>query len=161
MNPRSSTPKSDARFASAAVRAEWKLIVACSRVRFNSAQCERVNELLDGPLDWVDVIGTATRHGVETLLYSNLSNQFAAAVPATVMRSLGDTSRAWSRRALFLAYQLRCVFDNFNREGINAIPYKGPTLALLAYGNFALRHFEDLDFVLPQEEVARALHVLE
>ena len=67
MNPRGSTPESDMHVSSVAERAEWELIVACSRLRFNSAQCERVNELLDGPLDWADVIHTATRHGVETL----------------------------------------------------------------------------------------------
>jgi hypothetical protein len=160
MNPRSMS-KSHTPFEIATGRAEWKLIVACSRLRFTSAQRERVNELLEGPLDWADVIHTATRHRVETLLYSSLSNHFAAAVPTPVMRSLGDMSREWSRRALFLAYQTRYVLDNFYREGISAIPYKGPTLAALVYGNFALRHFEDLDFVLPQKEVTRALHVLE
>ena len=77
------------------------------------------------------------------------------------MQSLGDTSRAWSRRASFRHQNEVVCSTTSSGEGINAIPYKGPTLAVLAYGNFALRHFEDLDFVLPQEQVTRALHVLE
>jgi Uncharacterised nucleotidyltransferase len=37
------------------------------------------------------------------------------------------------------------VVDLFSREGIPVLPFKGPTLAMAAYRNLALREFVDLD----------------
>jgi hypothetical protein len=141
-------------------RPEWQLIVACSRLRLDPLQLDRIKNLLEGPLDWTDVVETATRHRVESILYRNLASQFAPSVPATVMQSLDETSRNWGQRALFLTGQMIQLLDGFEKEGLSVIPYKGPTLAALAYGNFALRHSEDLDFVLPQKDVASALRFL-
>jgi hypothetical protein len=44
----------------------------------------------------------------------------------------------------------------FRSEGLQAIPYKGPVLAAQAYGDFALREFEDLDLILRQKDMPKA-----
>jgi hypothetical protein len=44
--------------------------------------------------------------------------------------------------------------------GIDALPFKGPALAVQLYGNYAMRQFGDLDIVVHPARVSRALEVL-
>jgi putative nucleotidyltransferase-like protein len=46
------------------------------------------------------------------------------------------------------------------REGIRTLPLKGPTLAVAAYGNLALREFVDLDLLVRREDALRSRQVL-
>jgi hypothetical protein len=48
----------------------------------------------------------------------------------------------------------------FEAHGIAVIPYKGPVLAACAYGNLALREFNDLDILVRRQEVLRAGELL-
>ena len=41
------------------------------------------------------------------------------------------------------------------------IPYKGPVLSCLAFGSLTRRRFDDLDFFVPQEDIAGATALLE
>jgi hypothetical protein len=52
------------------------------------------------------------------------------------------------------------LLDLFEAHGIAAIPYKGPTLAALAYGNVAFRVFSDLDLLLRERDLAKARGLL-
>jgi hypothetical protein len=45
-------------------------------------------------------------------------------------------------------------------HGIPALPYKGPLLAAIEYGNLALRSFCDLDILVRREDVLRARDLL-
>src|SRR6185436_471666 len=48
----------------------------------------------------------------------------------------------------------------FRDEGIEAIPYKGPVLALFAYGDIALRRFVDLDVIVKKSDILKAREIL-
>jgi hypothetical protein len=48
------------------------------------------------------------------------------------------------------------ILDVLRAEQIPVLPYKGAVLAALAYGDVTLREFDDLDFMVPQEYVAKA-----
>ena len=150
----------------------WALIVACSRKVLDSPHRETIRSLLaestaetlqetvQDQADWDDLLATASRHRVDPLLHLHLSGSFRAAISPAALARLEELARLRMRQALMLAGELIELVDLFEREGISAIPYKGPGLAALIYGNFALRPSEDLDFVLPQREIARAFEVL-
>jgi SAM-dependent methyltransferase len=76
------------------------------------------------------------------------------------MASLETLARTRGRESLLLAGRLIELMDLFASAGVAAVPYKGPTLGSLAYGNFALRSFVDLDFILPQRDLLRAARLL-
>lgn len=44
---------------------------------------------------------------------------------------------------------------------MTAVPFKGPVLADTAYGNIALRQFDDLDLLVPVQDVFRAKELLQ
>jgi len=48
----------------------------------------------------------------------------------------------------------------FEAAGIEAVPYKGPALAVYAYGKLALRRFVDLDILVRKADVLRAKELL-
>jgi len=52
------------------------------------------------------------------------------------------------------------LINLFRDEGIEAIPYKGPVLALFAYGDIALRRFVDLDVIVKKSDVLKAREIL-
>jgi hypothetical protein len=52
------------------------------------------------------------------------------------------------------------LIELFAGSGIEAIPFKGPLLALFAYGDLSLRRFIDLDIMVRKADVLRARELL-
>jgi Uncharacterised nucleotidyltransferase len=48
------------------------------------------------------------------------------------------------------------ILESLESHGIAAMPFKGPVLAELVYGNLALREFSDLDVLVPAPDFLRA-----
>ena len=153
--PSSSLPQ-----RSASASPEWKLLLACTRTRLHDAHRDQIRELLRRPVDWPRFISEASRHGLESLANRHLAVEGAGAIPTAAATSLATLARLRSRDSLLHAGQLIELVDLFRSAGVAAIPYKGPTLGALAYGNFALRSFVDLDFILPQRDLLRAARLL-
>jgi hypothetical protein len=140
---------------------EWKLILACARTRLDESQRCRIQELLNGsPLEWTDFISLAAEHRVDSLVSRVLWSEFSDQVPPASLVCLKEAEGIRAHWNLRLTGRMIGLLDLFNSAGLTVIPYKGPTLASLAYGNLALRGSEDLDFVLPQREVTRAYRLL-
>lgn len=64
------------------------------------------------------------------------------------------------KNSLLLTRELVQLIDLLGENGIPVIPFKGPTLALRAYRNLALRNFCDLDILVRREDVWKARDVL-
>ena len=140
---------------------EWNLILACARTRLDDLQRRRIRELLNGsPLDWAGLISLAARHRVDSLVSRILWSEFSDQVPAASLACLKQAEGIRGHRNLCLTGRMIGLLDLFESAGLTVIPYKGPTLASLAYGNLALRGSDDLDFVLPQREVTQAYRLL-
>ena len=95
------------------------------------------------------------------LVYRHLSEQLAEAVPAPQLARLREHYRHNAARNLYLTSELCRILKLFEEQGIEAIPYKGPALAVSAYGELALRQFVDLDVLVRPRDVERASAVLE
>lgn len=139
---------------------EKQLLVRCSRRRLETPATQEIRRLLGLPLDWQLILTAAGEHGVAPLVFRSLSSLGARAAPAAPLTALKDRIRATSIRALIRAAELIRILDALLAAGVQAIPYKGPVLAAQAYGDLALREFEDLDLVLRQRDMAAADRVL-
>jgi hypothetical protein len=60
-----------------------------------------------------------------------------------------------------MAVELCDLLRLFREQGIRALPFKGPALALRLYGDVALREFGDLDILVPAGQVQRARDLVE
>ncbi len=139
---------------------EKQLLVCCSRTRLGASAAAEIRRLLGLPLGWEFILSAATEHGVAPLLLRNLSSIGPNAVPVAQLASLKNQVRAASVRALVLTAELIRILDALSAAAIQAIPYKGPVLASQAYGDVALRQFEDLDLILRQRDIAPADRIL-
>jgi hypothetical protein len=139
---------------------ETELLLCCARVRMDALRTARIRALCEQPLDWVGLVEVARRHGLDPLLHWHLSSLCPDQLPEEVASRLRERFTTNSVRNRFLAVELRRVLALFADAGIPAITYKGPTLALAAYGNLALRRFADLDLLLKKQDVLRAKALL-
>ena len=63
-------------------------------------------------------------------------------------------------RGLQLSGELVSAVNALSAFGADPMPFKGPTLAVLAYGSLSLRQYEDLDILVRRQEVERARKAL-
>jgi hypothetical protein len=77
-----------------------------------------------------------------------------------VVDRLARVFRATAGLNAALAQWLTRLLGDLDKDGIGAIPLKGPVAACTLYGNLALRQFGDLDLLVRREHVPRALRRL-
>jgi hypothetical protein len=141
-------------------QSENELLLSCTTMFGGHEKVAWINKLTQRDIDWTYLIRTARRHGVMPLLYWNLKETHVETMPEGVLKELRDEYRINMIRNLVLTAKLFSLVDLFQTNGISAIPYKGPTLSVLAYGDISLRHFGDLDFIVHKHEVLRAKELL-
>jgi hypothetical protein len=71
------------------------------------------------------------------------------------------TIRTLTIRSLRHTSVLGSLVESYEKEGIKAIPLKGPLLAHSLYGNIGSRHFVDLDILIRGVEIERIIGIAE
>jgi hypothetical protein len=120
----------------------------------------RVQSLLRQVIDWALLFRVAQTHGILPLLYGLLNRVGPEGVPEVVWKQLRDQFQQNAPENLFMAGELLKILNLFEGNGIVAIPLKGATLAVAAYGSLALRQFSDLDLLLRKRDIPRARDLL-
>jgi Uncharacterised nucleotidyltransferase len=139
---------------------EKELLARCARTRVDPASTKKIAALLNGNLDWDCVFDQAAENSVTPLLGRQMQALPTGGVPAPVLDRLKEVCRANTIRCLFLTAELIRIFDLFHSRGIQAIAYKGPALAMQAYGDMTLRQFEDIDIIVRQSDLPKANEVM-
>jgi len=140
---------------------ENELLLCCARTQASPAIVAKIGELAARPgLDWDYLFQLARRHAVLPLLYLQLTRESANSIPSTYLAKLKLQYQENYARNILLTEELCQLVKLFNNAGIEVLPYKGPALALFAYGNLALRRFVDLDVIVSKSDVLRARDLL-
>ena len=109
-------------------------------------------------IDWNRLILTAGSHGVLPLVYRQL--KAVDGVPTSAIAPLRAEFYGNTLNNIHVARELGRVSGLLSARGIPAIAFKGPVLALQAWGNVALRQFNDLDLLVRPAQAADAAEVL-
>lgn len=137
-----------------------ELLLCCARTRPSDGVVARVREIACGEIDWEYLFLLARRHSVVPLLYLQLERHASDLVPHEKLSQLKKHYLENSARNTILTAELCRLITLFAESGIEAIPYKGPVLALFAYDNVALRRFVDLDIIVNKNDVLKAREIL-
>jgi len=129
-------------------------------IRIDHTKDQRVAELLTTGADWVYLRETAIQHGIIPLLYRRLKGEMASLVPANELSILRTIFLANATRNIRMTQHLFKVLDIFADSGIEAMPFKGPVLAVQAYGDLSMRSFGDLDILIHANDVSKAYRIL-
>ena len=133
-----------------------ELLLCCAR----TTAAPRLREFAAADVDWEYFFQLARRHAILPLVYVPLERHASDLIPQTMLAQLKKHYIENSARNTVLTAELCRLISLFNDAGIEAIPYKGPVLALFAYGNIALRRFVDLDVIVKRSDVLNAREIL-
>lgn len=144
------------------MRVEHELLLLCARTQVDAKTRQRIIDVTSSPaeIDWDYFYRLARRHSVLPLIYSQLSN-FADNIPAAELDRLRKNYQNNAARNLLLSAELCKILQQLETAGVEAVPYKGPALAVYAYGKLALRRFVDLDILVRKADVLPAMEILE
>lgn len=143
-------------------RVEDELLLLCSRASADAETSARIESITTSTneVDWDYVYQLARRHSVLPLIYTQLNTIPSARVPADQLARLKANYQKNVARNIFLTGELCRILQTFAAAGIEAVPYKGPALAVYAYGKLELRRFVDLDILVRKADVLRAKELL-
>lgn len=135
---------------------EMQLLLHCASTKIDAGKTEQIKSLIQqADLDWQEITSSAWKHGLMPLLYSNLNAIAPDTVPKDILNQLRNIFYTNAQRSLILTGELVQLLRLLQENGIAAIPYKGPVLANLLYGNIGLRQFCDLDILVQQQDVLK------
>src|SRR6266850_4854764 len=141
-------------------RPEDELLVCCARTNATPQIVEHLRDLVRSKIDWDYFFKLSRRHSLVPLAYVQLNRHASALLPAEVLQLLKRHYQENAARNLLLTAELCHLIKLLAASGIEAIPYKGPLLALFAYGDLNLRRFIDLDIMVRKGDVLRARELL-
>ena len=141
-------------------RVEDELLLCCARTEASPEVAARIRELAASDVDWDYLALLAKRHSIVPLLYRQLERHAAESIPSDQLAKLKLQYQENHARNIILTEELCQLIKLLSDAGIEAIPYKGPALALFAYGNLALRRFVDLDVIVKKADVLHARDLL-
>ena len=137
---------------------ENKLILLYCNTSMNSQ--EQINKLLKEDINWEYIIHVGHSHRILPLLYHRLKNIESEAIPQFILKQLKNNFYNNAQRNLFLTQELLRLLDIFKRNNIIAIPFKGLTLAVTAYGDLSLRMMGDLDIFVNKQDMLKVQELL-
>jgi len=144
-----------------AIPAEQEIVLCSARGLIDPAAKARVRVLVGRGLNWREAAANATRHRMVPVLCEAIAAFGPDLIPSTAdQQILSDALRESAANALELTAELLRLYRLFQAAQIPLIPYKGPVLGALAYGDFGKRDYVDLDFALQQRFIPQAVELL-
>lgn len=143
-----------------AARPELELNLSCGRALIAPAMKERVRSLLEKGLDWPAAVAIAERHRLSPIVYETLSGSARDLISPAELNALRRAAAPSMNAGMVLLRELLRLYPLFETAQIPVVPYKGPLLAWVAYGNFLRREYLDLDFVVQQRYIPDLVAVM-
>ncbi len=142
-------------------RKAFEFVRLCARsYEPDDAGIDAISHALDEGQDWRLVELQATFHRVHPLVFQTLKTFFSDRLPP----AFTSLQRQWLQSAsihnVFLIKEHERIIKVLDRRGIPALNLKGPVLSQIAYGNYNLRHYRDLDVLIPEHKFEEAQEVL-
>ena len=134
------------------------LLICCASV--DPEKGPKLEALISKGVDWNLVIEQGQRHGILPLLYWSFKTHCPDRVPDPIMKELGEFFQANARKNLFAVSELLRILSLLEEKNIKAIPFKGPVLTSLLYGNPALRCYGDLDILISERDFLQVKRIL-
>jgi len=136
---------------------EFDLLLAAARTVPDHA---RIDALADAGIDWRALLDLAASHSVRPLVYTGLRETCWRRIPVEMQAAWDETHQLLTGRNLFLIGELLRVTAEFHKAGISVAAVKGPVIAQMAYGDFSLREFHDLDLLVHEADFCRAVELI-
>jgi hypothetical protein len=143
------------------LKPENKLLLYCIQSSVSSDSLDRLENIIEQGVDWHYVVRTAdSPHGIIPLLYCTLKTLSFNGVPDQFRSRIQARYRQVALDNLYLTGELLKIIKLLKGKNITALAFKGPLLAVTAYGDLALRQFCDLDILVQPQDVVPTIRAL-
>jgi len=137
-----------------------ELLLACIAPSMDDARAARAADLARAGVNWASLLERAVSEKVRPHLLRGLRRLPPGGVPRLVIEQLAASCDSIGRRNRELARNLAEVAALLGSAGIKAVAYKGPVLALAAFGDLEAREYSDLDLLVARADFERTREVL-
>jgi hypothetical protein len=145
---------------SAARRRVVEVILYCARASVGAPLAGVNPPDLTSEMDWALLTDLAAKHHMVPLVYRELCKLLPDAEGHAGLQNLAMAYLGIKRRNCDLTAELLQVLNLFQQHKIPAIPIKGPTLAVSAFGDVFSRQFGDLDLLLRLKDMPLARELI-
>ena len=135
---------------------EIALLIHCARKEITEEQLYKIQSLTNSDVSWELFLGLVFKHGVATLVYTNLSKHFSQHVPESILSQLRSYFIINAQTNLALFKELLNTLAFLKRHNIVGVPFKGLISAELIYKDLSLRKCGDLDILVKETDFPRA-----
>jgi len=132
---------------------ELSLLIACCR---QPSDIKHIQSVVGSITDFKHFTELASKHGVFPLVYRAIRVYASGLIDSEIIKEMKHTNLRIVGLNLLMSAELIKITNLLEQHGIPVIPFKGPVLAQLAYGDIALRQFGDLDILIREEHLYRA-----
>jgi hypothetical protein len=142
------------------LKSELRLLLACARAGSDKDKQAAIQQALTKGIDWTLFAQMAVAQGFTGFAANSLVRLAPDSIPDDILGAFHAIIDEIGRGNRALFNELARVLDTLRKNGVEAIPFKGPVLAIRAYGDLGLREFGDLDFLIRDEDLDKAITVL-
>jgi len=139
--------------------AELELLISCAKYQTPQA-IQHIRALCQTEINWPCVIDMAFRHGLLPILNQQLRKHCPDLLADSLLHDLKQLHLANTQRNESLTNELIEITKLFQQHHIIAMSFKGPALAISAYGDIALRQMSDLDILVKASHYPKAKALL-
>ena len=140
--------------------AEFRLALACSRGILGDRDRDAIHRIAAEVRDWEWFVRIVERNQIQPLVARNLSECAPPQCPPKLLATLRKRVLGFTSHSLSHSAELVRISEAAAAVGIEVVALKGVALAMLAYGNLALRSPGDIDVVVSPDEVFATERIL-
>ena len=135
---------------------EFELLLCSARTAPDAA---RIKTLVNAGIDWRAFLDLATHYGLRLLVYRTLRTVCWDQVSSDIQTEWQEAYQSLTGKNLFITGELLRVTAAFQANEIQVAVMKGAVIAEMAYGDFTLREFNDLDLLIREADFSRAIEL--
>jgi hypothetical protein len=140
---------------------ELRLLIYSLNVINDKQQTKLEHFLAHCDIDWDFFLKRVIeQHHVVGPVYKNLAKYGNEAIPEFVLNRLQEEHRKNTYQMLAQTAELLKLLDLFQKNGVKALPFKGPVLGVQLYDDFCMRLSSDLDIVVAPEDLFQSEKML-
>jgi len=138
----------------------FRFITLCSKAYNSQSELNYIIDYIDSASDATieSIIEVSHREGLLPIVYKRLKD-----LPIESGHLLSQLKRTYLhivQKNILFATQLIELTNLLNKNSIDVISIKGPTLAKLAYGDITLRQFGDIDILVRESQIQKVDEIL-
>ncbi len=140
---------------------DLQFLIACCQADLSQDDIEFIRTFIDEEHSTLDsIIPLAIQHGILPLVYYSIKTHTEDMDIAPFLSELKQNYQAIAQRNILMSAELIRITQLLEKNNVEVLAFKGPTLAQMAYGDITLRQYSDLDILVEDKTAYEAASVL-